>query len=158
MRTAARDATPLVCCLQSGPECPTIDEPTGGASGRVRSVVGDDDDAGQSPSCFTAYYVKWIESGGARAAVIPYDVNATVLAALLVRVPAGAQRPRGDVSAQGSLNGALFTGGGLSLDMNTTYYASAKAIFDYTVAVNTAGEGGEGLVCSCWGRRRVLRR
>jgi hypothetical protein len=61
------------------------------------------------PSCMTAFYVKFVESAGARAAVIPYNANSTILDALFA-----------------SLNGILFTGGGLDLTYNSTYMLTGE--------------------------------
>lgn len=60
---------------------------------------------GNGMSCFAAFYVKWLEASGMRVAVIPYDAPAVLLDQFLA-----------------SVNGILFTGGGLSLAFNTTYY------------------------------------
>jgi len=63
-------------------------------------------------SCFTSYYVKWIEQGGGRVIPIRYDTDQTELEHLI-----------------SSLNGVLFTGGGLDLSLNTTYVETAMSIF-----------------------------
>lgn len=73
-------------------------------------------------SCFTWFYVKWLEMAGARVVPIPYDANATVITSLL-----------------SSVNGVLFTGGGLNLTPNTTYYQTAQLIFNTTIAANAKG-------------------
>jgi len=68
----------------------------------------------QTPnSCFTSFYVQWIEQGGGRVVPIRYDTPVSELIHLFK-----------------SLNGILFTGGGLSLSLNTTYVKTANAIFD----------------------------
>jgi gamma-glutamyl hydrolase len=74
-------------------------------------------------SCFTAYYVKWLEQSGMRVAPIPYDLPDADLKTLFSH-----------------LNGVLFTGGGLSLWPNTTYYKTAQKIYDMTLAANAAGD------------------
>jgi gamma-glutamyl hydrolase len=63
-------------------------------------------------SCFTSFYVKWIEQGGGRVVPIRYDTDPTELAHLV-----------------SSLNGVLFTGGELDLGLNTTYVETAMTIF-----------------------------
>ena len=77
------------------------------------------------PSCFTAFYRQWVESAGARTVVIPYNANETVLNALF-----------------SSVNGVLFTGGGLEagLAFNSTYMQTARRLLDLVVAANDAGD------------------
>ena len=78
---------------------------------------------GAAASCFTAFYSKWIESAGARVVVIPYNANTTTLDALFA-----------------SINGILFTGGGVPLFFNTTYLSTAQYLFDKVLAANKAGD------------------
>eukprot|EP00929_Paragymnodinium_shiwhaense_P067871 TRINITY_DN34108_c0_g1_i1.p1 TRINITY_DN34108_c0_g1~~TRINITY_DN34108_c0_g1_i1.p1 ORF type:complete len:351 (-),score=53.79 TRINITY_DN34108_c0_g1_i1:331-1383(-) len=77
-------------------------------------------------SCFTDLYAKWVESAGARAVGIPYDAydtNQTMLNELLT-----------------SVNGVIFTGGGLNLsDTSSPYYRTGKYIFEWVKRVNDAG-------------------
>lgn len=75
-----------------------------------------------SVSCFTSFYVKWLESSGARAVILPFNANASTIDLLLERV-----------------NGVLFTGGGLDLTFNTTYVQSAKYIYDAVRRINDGG-------------------
>lgn len=49
------------------------------------------------------FYVQWLEAAGAQVAVIPFDASDDLLGELLA-----------------SVDGVLFTGGGLSLELNTT--------------------------------------
>eukprot|EP00730_Choanoeca_flexa_P001301 TRINITY_DN10575_c0_g1_i1.p1 TRINITY_DN10575_c0_g1~~TRINITY_DN10575_c0_g1_i1.p1 ORF type:complete len:328 (+),score=74.16 TRINITY_DN10575_c0_g1_i1:1-984(+) len=63
-------------------------------------------------SCFETFYVKWLESAGLRVAIIPYDANATLLTTII-----------------DSVNGVLFTGGELGLQLNSTYYHTAQTLF-----------------------------
>lgn len=69
-----------------------------------------------SGSCVTWFYAKWLESAGARVAVIRYDEPADSLQKLISGV-----------------NGVLFPGGGLDLALNSTYVETASAIFDAVV-------------------------
>ncbi len=78
-----------------------------------------------SPSCFNTYYFQWLESSGARAIIVPYDANASTINTLL-----------------DSVNGWLFTGGGLEQDglaFNSTYMQTALAIYNGVLAKNDAG-------------------
>jgi gamma-glutamyl hydrolase len=77
------------------------------------------------PSCFTTFYSKWLEASGARTVVIPYNANETTLAALF-----------------SSVNGVLFTGGGLEsgLAFNSTYMTTARRLYDLVIAANDAGD------------------
>ena len=79
-------------------------------------------DTSSAVSCFNAYYVKWIESAGAKVAVIPFDMDQATLLPYL-----------------GTLNGVLFTGGGLNLWFNNTYVQTAKFIYDYVLDTNAKG-------------------
>jgi gamma-glutamyl hydrolase len=67
-------------------------------------------------------YVDWFASTGVRAVPVHYDLAPDALAALL-----------------GRLNGVLFTGGGLGFREHPTFYNTAQAIYNYTVAQNAAG-------------------
>eukprot|EP00930_Biecheleria_cincta_P091285 TRINITY_DN80817_c0_g1_i1.p1 TRINITY_DN80817_c0_g1~~TRINITY_DN80817_c0_g1_i1.p1 ORF type:complete len:346 (-),score=35.87 TRINITY_DN80817_c0_g1_i1:158-1195(-) len=79
-----------------------------------------------SASCFTNVYDKWVQAAGARAVGIPYDAldaNVTALHELLR-----------------SLNGIVFTGGGLDLaDTSSPYYRTGKYIFDWVKHTNDQG-------------------
>lgn len=76
----------------------------------------------QHGSCFANVYATWLEQGGARTVGIPFDASEELLDTLL-----------------DSVNGVLFTGGGLSLLPNTTYYKTARAIFERVQRKNEAG-------------------
>lgn len=79
--------------------------------------------AGTQWNCFTTFYAKWLESAGARVVAIPWNADAATLSALL-----------------DSVNGVLFTGGGLNLTFDDPYVATADAIFRYALAANDAGD------------------
>jgi len=70
-----------------------------------------------------ASYVKWIEGGGARVIPIHYRTPKAELDELL-----------------SSLNGMVFTGGCLSLEDNTTYYQTAKYIYEKAIEFNENGD------------------
>ena len=74
-------------------------------------------------SYLVASYVKWVEAAGARVVPLPYDASTATLTALLQ-----------------SLNGVLFTGGGLTLAANTTYFQTASFVFDHIIQANKDGE------------------
>lgn len=96
-----------------------------GANGEVEAAGG---------SCFTWFYTKWLEQAGARTAVIRYDEPEERLQELFE-----------------SVNGILFTGGGLSLEFNTTYMQSAKYLYDQVVK-----EGVTPLWGTCMGFQSAL--
>jgi len=77
-------------------------------------------DGGGAGSCFASVYIKWIESAGAKAVVIPYDSSHETIDKLL-----------------SSVNGVLFTGGEESLFMNTTFYQTALYIYNKVIEINT---------------------
>eukprot|EP00051_Salpingoeca_urceolata_P034096 m.23506 g.23506 ORF g.23506 m.23506 type:complete len:211 (-) comp7205_c0_seq2:746-1378(-) len=77
----------------------------------------------EGASCFGAVYTKWLEQSGLRVVPIRYDTPTAELDDLL-----------------DSLNGVLFTGGGLSLLPNTTYYHTAMHIYKRAIAYNDQGE------------------
>jgi len=83
----------------------------------------DDSQDTPSVSCFDQVYSKWLESAGARVAVIPYNSDQKTLDLLFT-----------------SVNGILFTGGGLTLYANTTYYTTALYLFNKAVDANTKGD------------------
>eukprot|EP01147_Barroeca_monosierra_P005765 gene5765-9018_t len=73
-------------------------------------------------SCFTAFYVKWLESSGLRVAALPYNLDPATMA-----------------KAISSVSGVLFTGGGESLKPNTPYYKAASHIFKQVLEINDQG-------------------
>ncbi|EDQ86726.1 uncharacterized protein MONBRDRAFT_28072 [Monosiga brevicollis MX1] len=73
-------------------------------------------------SCFEAFYVQWLESSGLQVAIIPYSASDELLETIM-----------------GSVNGVLFTGGELGLQMNSTYYQTANKILQQVKAKNDAG-------------------
>ena len=78
---------------------------------------------GTAPSCFSSFYVQWVESAGARAIVIPYNANHSTLDRLFA-----------------SVNGLLFTGGGTDLFFNGTYLQTADYLFQKVLAANRGGD------------------
>jgi len=73
----------------------------------IISIPFDDDDypsVSSAGSCIHEDYFQWIEQGGARAVPIPFDLEPTTLNRLL-----------------SSVNGVLFTGGGLGLNFSSSY-------------------------------------
>jgi len=79
------------------------------------------------PKGMTAYlpasYVKWVESSGARVAVVPYDATEEQLE-IIFR----------------SINGLLFTGGGQSLLPETKYYQAAAFLYNLATQANNQGD------------------
>ena len=71
-------------------------------------------------SCFHSYYVKWLESAGARVVPIRFNLAPAQLDPLL-----------------DSINGILFTGGELTLFPNTTYYKTANYIYKQVLERNS---------------------
>lgn len=104
----------------TGPIIAVLGVPADVSCDSLRTAPGDPADAGAS--CFTVYYTKWLEQQGARVVGIPYDADNATLQTLL-----------------DSVNGVLFTGGGLSLRPSTQYYQTASAIFQHVIAKNDAG-------------------
>ena len=100
----------LTVPLDAEPSCVTIAQRLGRTS-----------DA--SLSCATAFYPKFVEGSGARAVWIPYNANHSVLDALF-----------------NSINGILFTGGGVSLTFNSTYLQTAQYLFNKVLAANDAND------------------
>jgi len=79
--------------------------------------------AANRSSCFTTFYIRWVESAGARAVLIPYDSPPAVLAALL-----------------DSVNGVLLTGGELEdLAFDTPYMVAAASVLAAARAKAAAG-------------------
>jgi gamma-glutamyl hydrolase len=72
---------------------------------------------------FSADYVKWFESGGARVAPIQYDASHAELDALF-----------------DSISALHFTGGGESLGANTTYFQTAQYLFNKAIQANRNGD------------------
>jgi gamma-glutamyl hydrolase len=70
-----------------------------------------------------ASYVKWLESSGARVVPVPYNAAADVLDNLF-----------------SSLNGILFTGGGLNLAPNITYFQTSLYLWNLAKAANDNGD------------------
>jgi gamma-glutamyl hydrolase len=77
---------------------------------------GDGDGLG---SCFHQIYVNWLYEGGARVVPIPYDLPRDKIDHLLK-----------------SINGVLFTGGELMLELNTTYGHTAGYILEKVIEFN----------------------
>lgn len=77
---------------------------------------------------------QWLEAAGAQVAVVPYDASDEVLEELLAGV-----------------DGILFTGGGLSLELNTTYDRTAMKIFQRVLHPPTTAGRGITLWGTCMG-------
>eukprot|EP00948_MAST-09A_sp_MAST-9A-sp1_P003402 g3402.t1 len=77
----------------------------------------------ETSSCFSAYYVNWLESSGARVAVIKYTSPPDVILEQLSQI-----------------NGILFTGGNYDIQSESQYKSSAKLIFDHVQSINKNGQ------------------
>lgn len=76
-------------------------------------------------SCFHSLYVQWLESAGARAVPIPFDIPRAELDHLLE-----------------SLNGVLFTGGEVELhNLTSGYMNAARHIVEHSVRLSEEEEG-----------------
>jgi len=74
-------------------------------------------------SCFTTFYMHWVQSAGARAIILPVDANASTLDALL-----------------DSVNGVLFTGGGVEdFNFSSPFMRTAGYIYQRVLAKNDNG-------------------
>jgi len=74
-------------------------------------------------SCFWSFYVKWLEQGGARVAVIRFDETQDNLKQLF-----------------SSINGLLFTGGEISLNFSTQYVKTANYLYSLAIEANQNGD------------------
>jgi len=72
---------------------------------------------------FWALYVDWIQQGGARIAVVPFDAPTSQLNQLF-----------------SSLNGILFTGGELDLNLSEPYMKTANYFFNLALEANAKGD------------------
>jgi gamma-glutamyl hydrolase len=88
----------------------------------VFSLANSDND-GETGSIIPADYVKWLEQSGARVAVVPFNAPTSVLDQLF-----------------NSINGLLYTGGGLSLNATTPYFQQALYLFNKAKAANDIGD------------------
>lgn len=91
----------------------------------IIGVVSQPND-GEGPGVLTyvpAAYVKFLESAGARVLPVPYDAPESELQTLLA-----------------SLNGLLFTGGGLSLAPETPFFKAASFMWKYAMQANDKGD------------------
>jgi len=77
----------------------------------------------QGKSYIPASYIKWLESAGSRVAVIPYDASADTLSKIFQ-----------------SINGALITGGGQPLLLNTTYMKTLNFFYQRAIMANDKGD------------------
>lgn len=94
----------------------------------TRPIIGifslaNSDNANETGSIIPAGYVKWLEQAGARVAVIPFNAPHDVLDQLFA-----------------SINGLLFTGGGLTLGIDTLFFNQALYMFNKAMAANDAGD------------------
>jgi len=113
-----------LCCIQAAPT--QNDRPIIG----ILSQPTQKDVSHLGHSQIYASYAKWVETAGARAAVIPYDADEATVRELVRE-----------------LNGIVFQGGATSLvTSDTQYYLTAKVIYEEVLA---AGERGE--VLPLWG-------
>lgn len=108
--------------------CLALVSARGGATLNPRPVIGiftlaNSDNPTETGSIIPAAYVKWLEQGGARVAVIPFNAPRNVLDQLF-----------------DGINGLLYTGGGLSLDVDTVFFQNALYLFNKAKAVNDAGD------------------
>lgn len=87
----------------------------------ILSSPNDESDPSQG-SFIIDHYVKFLEAAGARVVPVIYDQPQESLDNL-----------------QSKLNGILFTGGGLSLAEDTTYYQTAKRIYENAKRYTDAG-------------------
>lgn len=74
-------------------------------------------------SGFDIFNVKWLEQGGARVVPVRYDLSKEELDKVF-----------------DSVNGVYFTGGNLALTENTTYFKTAKYLFDRAIKANDNGD------------------
>ena len=78
---------------------------------------------GSGASCFTTFYMHWLQSAGARAIILPVGANTSTLDVLL-----------------DSVNGVLFTGGGVeNFTFSNPFMATAQYIYARVLAKNDAG-------------------
>jgi len=68
-------------------------------------------------------YVHWIEGSGGRVVPLPYDASPELLSKLLSMV-----------------NGLLFTGGGLYLGFNDSYYNTSRFLFEWAQQAHDQGD------------------
>lgn len=73
--------------------------------------------------CFESAYPRWLEAAGARTVFIPWNADDATLDELLH-----------------SVNGVLFTGGGLNLTFANPYLLTAQKIWNAAQAFNAAGD------------------
>eukprot|EP00759_Apiculatamorpha_spiralis_P018922 PhF_6_TR25174/c0_g1_i3/m.34715/K01307/GGH; gamma-glutamyl hydrolase len=73
--------------------------------------------------CFPATYVQWLQQAGVRVVPIPYTANQSTLDHLY-----------------SSVNGILFTGGGLNLSPSLLYYQTAQYLFRKALEGNAKGD------------------
>jgi gamma-glutamyl hydrolase len=74
-------------------------------------------------SCFSAFYVRWLQAAGARPVILPYDAAPALLDSLLDKV-----------------NGVLLTGGSLeNLTFSSPYMVAASHVLARVVEKNDAG-------------------
>jgi gamma-glutamyl hydrolase len=89
----------------------------------IDHIIGNSNRFDLNYSYLVASYVKFVESAGGRAAVIPYDASKEHLKKLF-----------------DSVNGLLFTGGGLDLVSGEPYFETMKYLWDLMVEANARGD------------------
>jgi len=93
----------------------------------LRPIIGimaePDHDAKPFRSYIPGTYVDWLSAGGARVVPIPYNTDEESLFNLFQ-----------------SVNGVLFTGGGLTLGSDTPYFQACKNIWNWAILTNLNGD------------------
>ena len=108
-----------VLAVPIGEECITAWQASVSSDGLVSSNSND-----HLGSCFHSLYVQWLESAGARAVPIPFDIPRSELDHLLE-----------------SVNGVLFTGGEVELhNLTSGYMNAARHIVDHSIELAAKGE------------------
>jgi hypothetical protein len=112
--------------------------------GTTKNTTGFVEGCENSPtSGFSSLEIKWLEQAGARVIPIRYASSQHLLALYPLRSDSDSSNmqhpccfhrydlPRDELDYLfASINGLLYTGGSLSLLPNTTYYQTAKYLFD----------------------------
>jgi len=109
--TSANTPNPIIGVLVDGPSSP--DCPS----------IYRPSDIQEDRGCFDSVYVKWIEMAGGRVVPIPYNADNDQLDYFF-----------------NSVNALLYTGGELTLSVNTTYYQTANYLFNLSLSANENGD------------------
>jgi len=93
----------------------------------LRPIIGIMTEPGRDDKPFRSFitgtYVDWLSAAGARVVPIPYNTDADSLRDLFQ-----------------SVNGVLFTGGGLSLGSDTLYFQACNTIWNWAIEANKKGD------------------